>query len=147
MGHDIDWLRTHYPEGPDGKPCYEYYIDIVTKRYFHGVDNKHLDMVLDCFHPDATLREMTSDTLHEGRDDGIKRMFTDLFANNTRIWHGNFVHTVDTTSEAVCSQFSVEIEPQGGDGELRYENCNRFYLRDGKFTRVCVYMSGDNLLV
>ena len=124
---------------------YEYYVDIVTKRYFDGVDNKNLQQILDCFHEDAFIHEMTSDTKHLGRDDGIKTMFEGLSANNGRIWHGNFVHTVDVDGEAICSQFSVEIEPEGMD-EQRYENCNRFYLRDGKFTEVYVYMSGENLL-
>jgi len=53
---------------------------------------------------------------------------------------------VDVESEAICSQFSVEVTPTDADSELRYENCNRFYLKDGKFTRVFVYMSGENLL-
>jgi hypothetical protein len=124
---------------------YEYYIDIVTKRYFDGVDTKNLQQILDCFHEDAFIHEMTSDTKHEGRDAGIKTMFEGLSANNGRIWHGNFVHTVDVDGESICSQFSVEIEPEGMD-EQRYENCNRFYLKDGKFTEVYVYMSGENLL-
>lgn len=128
-----------------GRLPHEYYVDIVTKRYFHGVDNKNLDLVLACFHEDAFLHELTSDTRHDGRDRGIRRMFEDLFANHGRIWHGNFVHTVDVEAEAICSQFSVEIEsPEGG--MLRYENCNRFYLKDGRFQRVFVYMSGENLL-
>jgi len=126
---------------------YEYYVDIVTKRYFDSVDNKNLEGILDCFHEDAFIHEMTSDTKHEGRNQGIKAMFERLCADNDRIWHGNFVHTVDTENEAICSQFSVEIEPKAlGSEEQRYENCNRFYLKDGKFTRVYVYMSGSNLL-
>lgn len=145
-GPDIDWLRTQYPPATTGPYPYEYYIDIVTKRYFHGVDNKRLDLVLDTFHPDAFIHEMTSDTLHEGRDAGIKAMFEGLFSDNGRIWHGNFVHTVDTDRQSICSQFSVEIAPKAMNEELRYENCNRFYLRDGKFSRVYVYMSGENLL-
>ncbi len=32
---------------------YEYFIDIVTKRYFDGVDKQNLQQVLDCFHEDA----------------------------------------------------------------------------------------------
>jgi len=125
---------------------YEYYIDIVTKRYFDGVDNYNLDQVLDCFHEDAVLTEVTSMTVHEGRDQGIREMFEGLFDAHSRIWHGNFVHTADTENEAICSQFSVEVTPKGADEELRYENSNRFYLKDGKFTRVYVYMSGENLL-
>ena len=125
---------------------YEYYIDIVTKRYFDGVDNYNLDQVLDCFHEDAVLTEVTSMTVHEGRDQGIRKMFEGLFDAHSRIWHGNFVHTADTENAAICSQFSVEVTPKGADEELRYENSNRFYLKDGKFTRVYVYMSGENLL-
>ncbi len=124
---------------------YDYYVDIVTKRYFHGVDNDDMGRVLDCFHADATLREMTSNTLHDGMD-AIKAMFVGLFDAHSRIWHGNFVHTVDTQAQAICSQFSVEVVPKA-TGELqRYENCNRFYLHEGKFSRVFVYMSGENLL-
>ena len=125
---------------------YEYYVDIVTKRYFHGVDHCDMDLVLNCFHEDAVLTEVTSMTVHQGRDAGIRTMFEGLFSAHSRIWHGNFVHTADIEAEAICSQFSVEVTPQGAERELRYENCNRFYLRDGKFTRVYVYMSGENLL-
>ena len=124
---------------------YPYLIDIVTKRYFDGVDNKNLAQVLDCFTADAVLTEVTSHTVHEGRDAGIAAMFRKLFADFAGIWHGNFVHTADTDTQAICSQFTVLITPTGGD-ELRYENCNRFYLRDGRFESVFVYMSGDNLL-
>jgi len=125
---------------------YEYYVDIVTKRYFDGVDNFDMDKVLDCFHDDAVLTEVTSMTVHEGRETGIRTMFEGLFEAHSRIWHGNFVHTADVEEQAICSQFSVEVTPMGQDQELRYENCNRFYLSDGKFSRVFVYMSGENLL-
>ena len=124
---------------------YEHYVDIVTKRYFQGVDNLDLDMVMDCFHKDAVLREMTSNTVHDGYA-AIKEMFVGLFEFHSRIWHGNFVHTVDVNEQAICSQFSVEVTPKETGEELRYENCNRFYLDDGRFKRVFVYMSGENLL-
>ena len=124
---------------------YPFLIDIVTKRYFDAVDNKQIDRVLDCFHPDAVLTEVTSNTVHTGRDDGIAAMFRRLFTDFEQLWHGNFVHVADTQSNAICSQFTVLITPNGGD-LLRYENCNRFYLDGDRFSRVFVYMSGDNLL-
>lgn len=124
---------------------YEYYVDIVTKRYFHGVDNFDMKLVLDCFHADAVLREMTSNTMHDGLEQ-IKRMFVGLFDYHSRIWHGNFVHTADAEEQSICSQFSVEVTAKETGKLLRYENCNRFYLEDGKFKRVFVYMSGENLL-
>ena len=123
---------------------YPFYVDIVTKRYFDGVDNKNLDKVLNCFTPDANLHEVTSDTLHEGRE-AIRAMFVKLFEDFEDIWHGNFVHTADPHTNTINSQFTVLITPNGGD-QLRYENCNRFYLKDRLFHRVYVYMSGDNLL-
>jgi uncharacterized protein (TIGR02246 family) len=135
-----------WTEGGAGQVAlpYPYYIDIVTKRYFDAVDNKALDRVLDCFTDDAILTEATSNTVHDGKD-AIRAMFVKLFADFSSIWHGNFVHTADPATNAVCSQFTVLITPNGGE-ELRYENCNRFYLKGDKFHRVTVYMSGDNLL-
>jgi ketosteroid isomerase-like protein len=135
-----------WSEGGEGQAAlaYPYYIDIVTKRYFDGVDNKVMAQVLDCFTDDAILTEVTSMTVHNGKD-AIRAMFTKLFADFAEIWHGNFVHTADPETNAVCSQFTVLITPHDGD-ELRYENCNRFYLKGDKFHRVYVYMSGDNLL-
>lgn len=123
---------------------YPYLIDIVTKRYFDGVDNKALGQVLDCFTEDAVLTEVTSMTVHDGRE-AIAAMFRKLFTDFAGIWHGNFVHVGDPETDAICSQFTVLITPHGGS-ELRYENCNRFYLKEGRFHRVYVYMSGDNLL-
>jgi hypothetical protein len=123
---------------------YPYYIDIVTKRYFDGVDNKNMEQVLGCFTEDAILTEVTSNTVHTGRA-AVGTMFARLFSDFAEIWHGNFVHTADPQSNSVCSQFTVLITPNGST-ELRYENCNRFYLKGDKFHRVYVYMSGDNLL-
>ncbi len=135
-----------WSEGGPGQQAlpYPHYIDIVTKRYFDGVDNKRLDQVLACFTEDAVLTEQTSNTVHNGIG-AIRSMFEKLFADFSDIWHGNFVHTADPASNAICSQFTVLITPNGGE-ELRYENCNRFYLEGDRFHRVYVYMSGDNLL-
>lgn len=136
-----DWCEAGLGQG--ALP-YAFYVDIVTKRYFDGVDNKGLDQVLDCFTEDAVLTEVTSNTVHNGKA-AIGAMFTRLFSDFSAIWHGNFVHTVDPVTNSICSQFTVLITPQGGE-ELRYENCNRFYLQGNKFHRVYVYMSGDSLL-
>jgi uncharacterized protein (TIGR02246 family) len=139
-------LMAAWQEAGPGQPAMPYanYVDIVTKRYFDGVDNKDLEAVLDCFTPDAVLTEVTSNTVHAGRE-AIAAMFRKLFKDFEEIWHGNFVHVADPASNSICSQFTVLITPKGGT-ELRYENANRFYLKDRLFHRVYVYMSGDNLL-
>jgi uncharacterized protein (TIGR02246 family) len=137
---------AEWSEGGPGQPPlpYPFYIDIVTKRYFDGVDNKQMEQVLDCFTEDAILTEVTSSTVHHGKA-AIRAMFAKLFADFSEIWHGNFVHTADPRTNAINSQFTVLITPVGGS-ELRYENCNRFYLKGDRFHRVYVYMSGENLL-
>jgi ketosteroid isomerase-like protein len=136
-----------WSEGGPGQRAlpYPHDIDMVTKRYFDGVDNKNLAQVLDCFTEDAVLAEVTSNTVHVGRDTGIRSMFERLFADFEAIWHGSFVHVADPETNAVCSQFTVLITPNGGE-ELRYENANRFHLKDRLFHRVHVYMSSENLL-
>lgn len=121
-----------------------WYVDMVTKEYFDGVDNKRLDQVLNCFHADSVLTEVTSATIHKGRS-AIRAMFEKLFTDFEQIWHGNFVHVADPVADAICSQFTVLITPNDGE-QVRYENCNRFYCRDRRFHRVFVYMSGENLL-
>lgn len=142
MSLGVNWNEAG--AGQEALP-YPFYIDIVTKRYFNGVDNKKLSEVLDCFTEDAVLTEVTSNTVHSGRDTAISAMFEKLFTDFSSVWHGNFVHTADPDSNSVNSQFTVLITPNGGD-ELRYENCNRFFLKGDRFHRVYVYMSGDNLL-
>jgi uncharacterized protein (TIGR02246 family) len=139
-------LMAEWSEAGPGQPAMPYakYVDIVTKRYFDGVDNKDLEAVLDCFTADAVLTEVTSNTVHRGRE-AIAAMFRRLFSDFSSIWHGNFVHVGDPASNSICSQFTVLITPVGGS-ELRYENANRFYLKDRLFQTVYVYMSGDNLL-
>ena len=42
---------SNWTEGGLGQVSlpYPFYVDIVTKRYFDGVDNKNMDKVLNCF--------------------------------------------------------------------------------------------------
>ena len=110
----MSWSEGGPGQAPLPSP---YYIDIVTKRYFDGVDNKRMDQVLDCFTEDAILTEQTSQTVHNGKA-AIRAMFDKLFSDFSDIWHGNFVHTADPDTNAVCSQFTVLITPNGGE-ELR----------------------------
>ncbi len=125
---------------------YAYLIDIVAGRFFHGLDNKNLDLALGCFQPDAVLTEVASGSRFTGRDTEIRAMLARFLAAHARIWHGNFVHTADPDTQSVCSQYSLEAEPSGTGRVLRYENANRFYLANGLFQNVFVYMSGENLL-
>lgn len=123
----------------------DYLIDLAVNRYFANVDKKNLEPVLDCFNPDAFLCVQTQPIVHEGRDQGVKAMFETLFSSYKTIWHGNFEHTVDAEAERISSRFDVILEDDNG-GKVELHNCNHWYCKDGRFQRVYVFMSGENVL-
>ncbi|MEM4412688.1 MAG: nuclear transport factor 2 family protein [Candidatus Caldarchaeum sp.] len=129
---------------------------MVEEKYFGSVDRKDLAATLECFCPDAVfiIRSTTAQggypqlviTTHKGRDTGIKQMFENLFQNYSFMVHKDFTHVVDTERERCAAQFDVILV--GADGrQITMSNCNFFYLEQGKFKRVEVYMSGENVLV
>ncbi len=124
---------------------YPFYIDIVTKRYFDGVDNKNMTQVLNCFAPNAILHEATSDTTHNGRD-AIRAMFEDFFGAYETIVHRDFTCTVDEANGRIAASFTAELTDADGAVTL-LNNTNFWRVRAGKFQEVYVYMSGANVLV
>lgn len=139
-----------------GSYPYEYYVQMVEEKYFGSVDRRDLAATLECFCPDAVfiIRSVTMQegrpqlavTTHAGRDTGIKRMFENLFNNYNFMVHKDFSHVVDTERERCAAQFNVVLV--GTDGrQVNMSNCNFFYLEQGKFKRVEVYMSGENVLI
>ncbi|QYJ14971.1 hypothetical protein Rxycam_00782 [Rubrobacter xylanophilus DSM 9941] len=126
----------------------DYYVDMVEKKYFANVDRKNMDAVLDCFAEDAVFTIQSAFTTHEGRDTGIRKMFENLFNTySPKIVHRDFKHVVDIENNCCAAQFEVELTDTDGN-ETYLSNCNFFYLdKNGKFERVFVYMSGENVLV
>jgi len=125
-----------------GDVTYGSLIDMVEHQYFASVDKLDLDAVLDCFNEDAVFTIQSAQAVHSGRDAEIRAMFEELFANyKTRMRHIHFHHVVDPENNRIASQFEVELTD--GDGaEMLLTNANFFYLENGKFSRVFVYMSG-----
>ena len=120
-------------------------IEKATMSYFANVDRKDLNSVLANFHENATLTVPTDPIVHEGRDQGIREMFETLFASYAEIWHGDFECTPDAETQSIAARFNVYLKSD--DGQVtKLSNCNFWYLEDGKFSRVFVYMSGPNVL-
>lgn len=116
----------------------------LVERYFAAVDRKDIDGTLAVFTPDAEFTIATFDTVYRGRDGGIRGMFERLFARYDGVWHGNFRHVVEPPHR-IASRF--DVENRTADGQVsRKHNANFFVLRDGLFSEVAVYMSGDNSL-
>lgn len=122
----------------------DWYIDLAVNKYFGNVDRKNLGAVLDCFNEDAVFTIQSHFTVHTGRDTGIRKMFEDLFQYKT-ILHTDFENIVDVESESISSRFRVELDPVSGP-HVHLMNVNHWYIRNGKFQRVYVWMSGENVL-
>ncbi len=125
---------------------YGYLVDMV-ERYFHFVDTYDLEGVLSCFTEDAVVTVQSAHSVHDGRDTSIRQMYEDLFAAYPKhMRHIHFRHVADPDNGRVASQFTVELTDTEG-AEVRLTNCNFFYLENGRFKRMYVYMSdGENVL-
>lgn len=118
-------------------------VELVVDTYFANVDNKQHQAVVDCFAPDSVLRIASADVEHHGHE-GIGRMFTD-FMKTPNIYHGDFTHVVDQDAQTIASQF-VAINTYDDGSRVQMSNCNFFTVENGLFTKVTIYMSGENPL-
>lgn len=128
------------------KLTYGYLVDMV-ERYFHYVDTYNLDGVLSCFTEDAVATIQSAHSVHQGRDTEIRRMYEELFDNyRNHMRHVHFRHVADPDNGRIASQFTVELT-DNDDKKVQLTNCNFWYLENGRFKRMYVYMSdGVNVL-
>jgi len=117
----------------------------LVERYFAAVDAKDLEGALGTLAADCRFTIETDDLTHDGRDAAIRGMFERLFGRWSQIWHGNFRHVADPDGGRIASQFDVRNTAADGSVHTK-RNCNFFTLRDGRFTAISVYMSGENTL-
>ncbi len=127
-----------------GKHPREWYVDLAVNRYFANVDKKNLQAVLDCFNEDAVFTIQSHFTVHKGRETGIRQMFEKLFTYKS-ILHTDFENIVDVDNDAISSRFRVELDPPSGP-HVHLMNVNHWYLKNDKFQRIFVWMSGENVL-
>ncbi|HXN21740.1 MAG TPA: nuclear transport factor 2 family protein [Candidatus Dormibacteraeota bacterium] len=125
---------------------HSFYTDMIEQKYFANVRQKNLAATLACFCEDAVFTIQSAFVVHEGRDRGIKRMFERFFENYTTVMHMDFVHIVDPEKDRCAVQFNaVLVAPNGKKTTM--SNCNVHHFENGKFKRVYVYMSCDNVLI
>ena len=117
----------------------------LAEQYFAGVDAKDWQAIRETHTEDCTIEIRTHGLMHEGRDQGVRKMFQGLFERYRSVWHGEFRHVCDVERQTVASQFKVLNTLE--DGSTRSKaNCNFFEVRDGLFFRIAIYMSGENTL-
>ena len=117
----------------------------LVETYFAAVDRKDVVGTLACFAPAARFSIANHGVFYDGRDTEVKGMYERLNERYAQVWHGAFTHTVDVAAQRIASRFRVENITHQGE-KLIKNNCNFFELKEGLFSAVFVYMSGENSL-
>ena len=113
-------------------------------EYFRGVDDEDLDMIFETLTDDCIFTVETHGVRLEGHD-AIKGMFDRLWANHAWVKHDQFHFVGDGSGGDIAVRF--QVTNQLYDGGLVYKsNCNFFTVKDGQFSEVRVYMTGENTL-
>lgn len=122
----------------------ESYIEIV-ESYFKALDDRRIVDVLDYFNEDATFVVQSAFLNYSGRDSEIKSMFEGFLDSYNLVLHTDFEHIVDPFSRSISSKFRVELDGTNGSHDTK-QSVNHWYLKNGKFHRVYVWISGNNVL-
>jgi uncharacterized protein (TIGR02246 family) len=113
--------------------------------YFKAVDAKDVDAILDHFADDATLTVQTDHAVFSGAEE-IRRMFADFCGGSVSIFHEIKNIVVEPEAGKVATEQSYIGELVDGTKNDMH-NCNFFDVGpDGKFTRVIIWMAGQNPL-
>lgn len=116
--------------------------DLVLK-YFRGVDDENIKMIFETMTEDCAFSVETHGVKLQGRDE-IHGIFDRLWANHEWVRHDQF-HFVESNHD-IAVRFQVTNKTP--DGGLVYKsNCNFFTIRDGLFSEIRVYMTGENTLI
>jgi ketosteroid isomerase-like protein len=114
----------------------------MVSRYFAAVDAEDLDMILSLLTSDCVFRVETHGVELCGHDQ-ITGMFRRLWANHRAVRHHSFLYVCEGARVSV--QFQVENTELDGS-VTRKSNCNFFDVEGAQFSRVSVYMAGENTL-
>lgn len=116
----------------------------LVEQYFAAVDGGNYRILSATLTDDCVFSVETHGVELRGLDE-IKPMFHKLWSDHATVQHKDFVHVPAPDEGRVATRFQVVNTHH--DGTLVHKsNCNFFEIRDGKFSRVAVYMAGPNTL-
>ena len=118
-------------------------IDLVNK-YFTGVDEEDISSIKEALTPDCIFSVETHGVELQGHDK-IEKMFKRLWENHESVKHHKFIYVPCPDENRIAVRFQVDNTLL--DGQMIHKsNCNFFEVKDDKFERVAVYMTGHNTL-
>lgn len=113
-------------------------------RYFSGVDNQDISLILQTLVPDCIFSVETHGVRLQGHE-AITAMFERLWSHHASVLHDQFHFAEDNTTSIIAVRFQVTNQLHDGS-TVHKSNCNFFTVKDGLFTEVRVYMAGENTL-
>lgn len=113
-------------------------------RYFSGVDNQDISLILETLDPDCVFSVETHGVRLQGHE-AITAMFERLWSHHASVLHDQFHFAEDNTTSIIAVRFQVTNQLHDGS-TVHKSNCNFFTVKDGLFTEVRVYMAGENTL-
>lgn len=119
-------------------------LETLVLRYFAGVDGEDYPAIRETLTDDCLFTVETHGVKLQG-DGEIKAMFDRLWASHAAVLHTDFVFTADPAANRVAVRFAV-INTHHDGRETHKSNANFFEVTDGRFSRVSVYMAGENTL-
>lgn len=112
--------------------------------YFRGVDEEDIDLILGTLTPQCLFSVETHGVRLEGHE-AITGMFERLWSHHAWVQHDDFHWVEGFSGDDIAVRFRVTNKLH--DGTLVYKsNCNFFTVKDGLFSEVRVYMTGENTL-
>ncbi|MEO7402828.1 MAG: nuclear transport factor 2 family protein [Burkholderiales bacterium] len=109
-----------------------------VEAYFACVDRSDLAGVLAAMAPDCVVEYRSQGQVFEGREEGIRKYFTERNANCLKSWHGNFTHTVDAANNRIATRFDVRRTDRGA-AERFGDNLNLFQFEGPLMKRIAVW--------
>jgi len=118
-------------------------IDLVIK-YFAGVDGEDFATIKSTLTEDCVFSVETHGVELHGLAE-ISTMFDRLWSRHAAVRHQDFVFVPSPEDNRIAVRFAVVNRHH--DGTLAHKsNCNFFEIQGTKFSRVAVYMAGENTL-
>tara|TARA_B110000008_G_scaffold235954_1_gene241018 strand:+ start:94 stop:480 length:387 start_codon:yes stop_codon:yes gene_type:complete len=112
--------------------------------YFTGVDTQDIEMIFKTLSDDCVFKVETHGVELVGRA-AITGVFERLWAHHEWVSHDQFHFVGDENGSDIAARFQVTNKMH--DGALVHKsNCNFFTAKDGLFSEVRVYMTGENTL-
>lgn len=116
----------------------------LVEQYFAAVDGADFSALSAILTPDCVFSVETHGVELRGLD-RIKPMFDKLWSDHAAVRHQDFVHAAAPEDGRIATRFQV-INTHHDGTQTHKSNCNFFETRDGKFSRIAVYMAGLNTL-